>query len=120
MANIYVAATVYDIPNIDDIGGVAQVNLGLFLTWNDARLNFLNLVAKTDLNVLSNTEYASIWSPIVRFLNKAPNFKELEEVVSPTITIIANTSLLSPASEMYIANIFPGNNNTLYWSEQIR
>jgi hypothetical protein len=120
MAGIRVAATIYDIPNVDDVGGLAQINLGLQARWLDPRINFLNLESNLELNVLSSTEYASIWVPLIRFQNKAPNFRDLEEVKSPTITVVANVSALSPASDVYTANVFPGSQNILVWREQIR
>jgi Neurotransmitter-gated ion-channel ligand binding domain len=120
LAVIRIGVTVYDVPNVDDVAGLTQVNLGLQAGWIDPRLNFLNLESNLELNVLSGTEYASIWAPTLRFQNKAPNFRELEEVKSPTITIIANVSALSPLSDMYTANVFPGSMNLLLWREQIR
>jgi hypothetical protein len=49
-----------------------------------------------------------------------PNFDELEVVVPATVTVIANTSALSPLSDLYAANVFPGYNNTLLWRQQTR
>ena len=120
MATVLIAATVIDIPNVDDVGGQMQVNLGLTVKWFDPRLNYLNLVPNVELNVLSSPEYASIWAPHVRFQNKAPNFKDLEEVKSPTVAVVANMSALSPPSDLYTANVYPGAANPLLWREQIR
>ena len=114
------AATVHDLPSVDEVVGISQVILGLSLSWLDGRLNYINLVNNTDLNVLSPTEFASIWAPVLQFFNKAPNFKELEEVVSPTISVIANVSSPSPLSLFYSTNVFSGTSNTLVWREQIR
>ena len=56
MATVLIAATVIDIPNVDDVGGQMQVNLGLTVKWFDPRLNYLNLVPNVELNVLSSPE----------------------------------------------------------------
>ena len=120
LATIHVAATVFDVPNVDDVVGFTQFNLGLTLTWIDARLSYVNLVQNTFLNRLSTSEMQLIWNPILRYLNKAPNHRELEEVVVPTISIIANSSYMSPTSELYTYYVFPGISNILQWTEQIR
>jgi hypothetical protein len=44
------------------------------MSWADPRLTFLNL-NPYDLNLLSQTEYDTVWKPIIRFINKKPNMK---------------------------------------------
>jgi len=122
LALVYVAATIYDITNVDEVVGFTEVNLGLSVFWIDARLNYFNLVSKTEQNVLSITEPVSIWAPVVKFKNKIPNFEEMEVVTSPTVSIIANmsSSSLSSSSSFYTTNVFPGSSNSLLWQKQIR
>ncbi len=41
------------------------------------RLSFMNLNAdNSDANILSQSEYASIWQPVIKYINKDPSAKE--------------------------------------------
>jgi hypothetical protein len=119
MVPLTVSFTLLDIPSVDDIGGTIQLNLATNLQWKDARLSYLNLVDNFELNGLTQAEYDSIWTPSVFFQNKEPNFHELEEIIPPAITMIANSSRIAPLSELNTALIFDGRYNTLMWRSQI-
>jgi Neurotransmitter-gated ion-channel ligand binding domain len=119
LAPLTVSFTLLDIPSVDDIGGTVQLKLATNLQWADHRLSYANLVDNFELNGLSQAEFDSIWSPSVFFPNKEPNFHELEEIISPAITIIANSSRIAPLSELNTGMIFDGRYNTLMWRSQI-
>ena len=119
LATLIVSFTLLDLPSVDDIGGTVQLKLATNLQWFDARLSYVNLIDNFELNGLSQAEFESIWSPDVFFQNKEPNFRDLEEIIPPAITVIANSSTLSPLSELYTGNIFSGKFNTLMWRSTI-
>jgi hypothetical protein len=77
-ANVYFSATISDLNSIDDEGGRVVLTLALSLTWNDARLKFLNLNPNKALNALSEEELSAIWQPYIFLQNKEPEQPELE------------------------------------------
>lgn len=120
VVTVTVSFTVLDVCNVDDVGGLIQLNIAPSLQWYDPRLNFVNLVDNIEMNALRRDEMASIWYPAVFFQNKEPNFRELEEIISPSVTMIANSSTISPMSELYTASIAGGSENPLVWRSQIK
>ena len=60
---------VMDIQDIIEVDKTYQVPFTLYLSWNDGRLNYVNLKKSAGMNLLSEDEKSYIWKPILTFEN---------------------------------------------------
>ena len=77
---INISVNINSFPVIKTQDLVFETNLELLLTWQDIRLNFLNLKQERSLNLLSPGDVKKIWTPTVFFANANGNlFSNLEQ-----------------------------------------
>ncbi|KAK7073106.1 hypothetical protein SK128_019624 [Halocaridina rubra] len=77
---VFFSLSLISFPSIITQDLTFTTNFKLFLTWQDLRLNFLNLKEDLTLNLLSSEEVRSIWSPLVFFSNAQNNiFTNLDQ-----------------------------------------
>ena len=69
--NISVIISSFPVIKTQDL--VFETNLEVILTWQDTRLNFLNLKEERSLNLLSPADVQKIWTPTVFFTNANGN-----------------------------------------------
>jgi Neurotransmitter-gated ion-channel ligand binding domain/Low-density lipoprotein receptor domain class A len=103
--------------------GKINLKLNVTATWLDPRLNFIYLNPDIRLNILSSTEYDSVWKPKFIYENKdtSPHFVNIK----PEISISKEQSmsnLLYSFDNIYKTTTakFTGELNPLQWSSVIR
>ena len=57
------------VQSISEVAELFSVKFKLSMSWIDPRLTFLNIKEDTSMNIVSPTQAAKIWYPIVVFIN---------------------------------------------------
>ena len=55
--------------NVDEINEEFYISFNLKTQWYDSRLKFNNLKKQEDLNVLTQAQHSSVWTPNLIFYN---------------------------------------------------
>ena len=66
---LFVHLKVYGILLVDEINSCITVQYKLNLTWVDRRVTYLNLRKYSFLNIVSDSDMASMWHPIIQMYN---------------------------------------------------
>ena len=112
---INVKIVIHSILGIDEIKQSFYVSYMLVLTWKDTRLTYYNLKKNPNLNVLSEEEKFSLWTPDIIL----DNTKEKQKIVKDTkslMQVVANsnhTYIASTLEEIENIYIFSGGENDL-------
>ncbi|KAA0193772.1 hypothetical protein HAZT_HAZT006106 [Hyalella azteca] len=94
-----------------------EAHLKLLITWQDSRLDFLNLKKERSLNLLPPDDVTKIWTPLVFFFNANGNlFSNLEK--GSRIELIAGGSARPGGPDTATeVNIFSGNEGAVAMSQ---
>nr|XP_040574129.1 gamma-aminobutyric acid receptor subunit rho-2-like [Lepeophtheirus salmonis] len=108
---IKVQLTLFDITAIKQLEDVLTIHFLFRLDWKDHRLDFMRL-NESNPSILTEKEKASIWIPMVSFLNSAGSITTL--IVDPLAEVSIHKSTtaqgkISPMSTIHEALTFNGN-----------
>jgi Neurotransmitter-gated ion-channel ligand binding domain len=107
--------------DIDINKGKIALKINLTLQWRDTRLTFLNINNDTNVNVLSEKEFAEIWKPKVVYTNKDTNPYYVN--VPPTVMVgmeNPNVPFIIDRNLGTVKKEYPGEENSLFWTSTIR
>ena len=115
-------AEIHNILSIDENLGKIRMTMSLIIEWYDTRLTFLNLKEENpELNVLDDSEFASIWKPKVIFVNMEQ--KSYEDSIPEQITIHMNSSKshqLADYGSLYSSRKYNGSQNIINFYKEFR
>ena len=120
-AKVNVKFEVINVLGVNENMGKMRIKFRLSETWNDYRLNFLDIWDGYAMNSLITEEMALIWLPTVNFDNaelyQFDYDSELEvSVVNDTYTYWT----LAPASQLYKSMVYSGSEKSFYMRSIIR
>ena len=95
--------------------------MSLITEWHDSRVTFLNLKANSELNILDDNEFASIWKPKVNFVNIEQ--KSYEDNFPEQLTIHMNSSKshqLADYGSLYNSKKYNGSQNIINLNQEFR
>ena len=121
-AKVNVNFEVINVLDVDEKMGKMRIKFRLSETWNDYRLNFLDIWDGYAMNSLSTEEMALIWLPTVNFDNaELYQFDyDLELEVSVVSYDTYTYWTLAPASQLYKSMVFSGSEKSFYMRSIIR
>ncbi|KAA0193776.1 hypothetical protein HAZT_HAZT006108 [Hyalella azteca] len=113
--NISVYISSFPVIKTEELSFEAHFNL--LLTWQDSRLDFLNLKKERSLNLLPSDDVTKIWTPLIFFFNANGNlFSNLEK--GSRIELIAGGSARPGGPDKATeVNIFSGSEGAVAMSQ---
>ena len=118
--NVTIFFHLIQILNLDINQGKIDLKINLTLQWMDKRLTFLHLNQNKVSNVLSSSEFDSVWKPDIIYTNKDTNPCYVN--VNPEITIGLENEFFFTIDNNSgsVKKEYPGNQNSMFWSSTIR
>ena len=119
--DLLTTAEIYNVLSIDENLGKIRITMSLITEWHDSRVTFLNLKANSELNILDDNEFASIWKPKVNFVNIEQ--KSYEDNFPEQLTIHMNSSKshqLADYGSLYNSKKYNGSQNIINLNQEFR
>ncbi|XP_068221246.1 uncharacterized protein [Palaemon carinicauda] len=102
-----------DTLSVDTLSSTMEVSYELMLTWEDSRLQYLNLKVDNTLNILPDETVHNLWTPEVSFVNTNDNYHtHVDADATMTIDRRAETKARDEAAPEEV-DVYPGIVNTL-------
>ncbi|XP_066973211.1 uncharacterized protein [Macrobrachium rosenbergii] len=99
--------------SVDTLAMTMEVSYELMLTWEDSRLQYLNLKVSNTLNILEDEAMSSLWTPEVSFINTNDNHHtRVDADATMMIDRRAETRTRDEAAPEEV-DVYPGTRNTL-------
>ena len=121
-ADVELSVVLNSILGIDEIGQFFHLSYRLIYKWKDPRLIYYNLKRDSNLNVLSQREKTSLWTPTLILSNTdSKETLKLEELTMVKVVANANfTHSKSDNSFVQNTNIFSGEGNVMEMSQTFK
>ncbi len=99
---IFVGMVIHSVVSIDTVDLKFTADFTLGLTWHDSRLDFNNLNAKHQLNVLGEDVVSKIWTPKLLFSNVLGSL-ETKADANAVVMLVRNESSRAAISGTFSA-----------------
>ena len=118
--NVTIFFHLIQILNLDINQGKIDLKINLTLQWMDKRLTFLHLNQNKVSNVLSSSEFDSVWKPDIIYTNKDTNPYYVNVKPEITVGLEHEVPIIIDKNSGSVKKEYPGKDNSMFWSSTIR